>query len=127
MFGDLNELRARPIPSLESIRVAKQRYRDWPIDQSAPQHLEKLTRATHYGVEGRNFYAHAQNPPYYEKADGAIDALLVREGVGLRLNMVNARLGPCGLKLFLYDAWRPRAVQAYFHDVWTPRELKRLY
>ena len=30
-----------------------------------------------------------------------------------------------GLELFLFDAWRPRAVQAYFHDEWMPRELKR--
>jgi len=38
---------------------------------------------------------------------------------------VNARAGGIGLELFLFDAWRPRAVQAYFHDVWMPRELKR--
>ena len=33
--------------------------------------------------------------------------------------------GEAGLELFLFDAWRPRAVQAYFHDVWMPRELQR--
>ena len=30
-----------------------------------------------------------------------------------------------GLELFVFDAWRPREVQAYFHDVWMPRELQR--
>jgi D-alanyl-D-alanine dipeptidase len=125
MFGDLNKLRSRPLPSLDSIRASQQRYRDLLIDQSAPQHREKLTRAIDYGVDGRNYYAHARNPPYYQAAPGAIDALLVRESVGAKLNMVNARLKPEGLKLFLLDAWRPRAVQAYFHDVWVPRELRR--
>ena len=38
---------------------------------------------------------------------------------------VNARVAAAGLELFLFDAWRPRAVQAYFHDVWMPRELQR--
>ena len=37
-----------------------------------------------------------------------------------------ARLGQAGLELYLFDAWRPRAVQAYFHDVWMPQELQRL-
>ena len=124
MFGDLNELRSRPLPSLESIRVKKQRYRDLPIGQSAPEHSEKLTRASDYSVEGRNYYAHARNPPYYAIAAGSIDALLVRESVAAKLSLVNARIKKQGLKLFLYDAWRPRAVQAYFHDVWMPQELR---
>ena len=38
---------------------------------------------------------------------------------------MNARAAEAGLELFLFDAWRPRAVQAYFHDVWMPRELRR--
>ena len=38
---------------------------------------------------------------------------------------MNARLAPLGLELYLFDAWRPRAVQAYFHDVWMPEELRR--
>jgi len=41
------------------------------------------------------------------------------------LRKVNARAGQAGLELFLFDAWRPLAVQAYFHDVWMPGELKR--
>ncbi len=125
MFGELQELRSRPLPSLESIRVTKQRYRDLRIDQSAPLHAEKLTRASDYGVDGRNYYAHPRNPPYYAIAAGSIDVLLVRESVGAKLNMVNTRIKKQGLKLFLYDAWRPRAVQAYFYNVWVPRELRR--
>lgn len=125
MFGDLNELRLRPIPSLESTRAIKKGYRDWPIDQSAALYKEDLAHAASFGIGGRNHYAFAQNPPYYAVAEGAIDALLLRKSVGALLAKVNARLAPQGLKLFLYDAWRPRALQAYFHDVWMPAELRR--
>jgi D-alanyl-D-alanine dipeptidase len=45
--------------------------------------------------------------------------------VGQKLAAVNARAAQAGLELFLYDAWRPKAVQAFFHDVWMPNELKR--
>lgn len=103
----------------------KQGYRDWPIDDSDPLHAEKLVRAEALGLSGKNYYAHDRNPPYWAAADGAIDALLVRESVGARLQEVEKRLREEGLKLFLFDAWRPRAVQAYFHDVWMPGEVRR--
>ena len=125
MFGDLNELRLRPIPSLESVRALKRRYADWPIEKTNALHDEKLVRAETFGLAGRNHYAHANNPPYWAAADGAIDALLLRESVARRLANVDSRLKQSGLKLFLYDAWRPRALQAFFHDVWVPGELKR--
>jgi D-alanyl-D-alanine dipeptidase len=49
----------------------------------------------------------------------------MRVGVAARLREVNARLAKSGLEIFLFDAWRPREVQAYFHDVWMPQELNR--
>lgn len=51
--------------------------------------------------------------------------LLVRESVARMLAEADARLAEAGLRLFLYDAWRPRAVQAYFYEQWMPRELQR--
>ena len=57
--------------------------------------------------------------------EGATEKLLLRRSVAEKLARVNARAGEAGLELFLFDAWRPRAVQAYFHDVWMPRELQR--
>ncbi len=42
-----------------------------------------------------------------------------------KLARINARLAPQDLELFVFDAWRPRAVQAYFHDEWMPAELQR--
>jgi D-alanyl-D-alanine dipeptidase len=29
-----------------------------------------------------------------------------------------------GLELFVFDAWRPQAVQRFFHDVWFPEWLR---
>jgi len=81
-------------------------------------------RASDFGIAGRNYYAHARNPPYYARAKGAIDALLVRESVGALLAQIDSRLKPIGLQLFLFDAWRPRSVQVYFHDVWMPAQLR---
>jgi D-alanyl-D-alanine dipeptidase len=83
-----------------------------------------LARADRFGLEGRNHYAHARNPPYWRVIDGAVDALWIRESVGARLQGVDARLREAGLRLNLFDAWRPRAVQAYFHEVWMPQELR---
>lgn len=125
MFGELENLRSRPIPSLESSRQMKRAYRDLPIDQTSALHSEALVRANEIGLSGRNYYAHDRNPPYYARAEGSIDALYLRKSVGARLNMVNDRLKAVGLKLYLFDAWRPRAVQAYFHDVWMPAEVRR--
>jgi zinc D-Ala-D-Ala dipeptidase len=125
MFGELQLLRTRPLPGLNPLRITQQGYRDWPIDDTGSANSEQLLPAGRFGVCGRNHYAHDANPPYWARAEGAVDALLVREGVGVRLAAVDARLKPRGLKLFLYDAWRPLAVQAYFHDVWMPAELRR--
>ncbi len=125
MFGDLNELRNRPIPALESLRATRQRYRDLPIEKTNALHSEPLVRARDFGIAGVNHYANPRNPPYWAAADGAIAALLVRRSVAEKLSEVDSRLKRQGLKLHLFDAWRPRAVQAYFHDVWLPAELRK--
>ena len=77
------------------------------------------------GLAGDNFYAGERNPPYWRRIDGATEKLLLRQTVLEKLGNVNARAGEAGLELYLFDAWRPRAVQAYFHDIWMPQELKR--
>ena len=86
---------------------------------------EPMAEAHVFGLRGENFYASPHNPPYWLAVDGATDKLLLRKSVGEKLVKVNKRAGETGLELFLFDAWRPRAVQAYFHDVWMPNELKR--
>ena len=66
-----------------------------------------------------------RNPPYWHRVEGATDKLWLRRTVAEKLARVNGRIAAAGLELFLFDAWRPREVQAYFHDVWMPRELQR--
>ncbi len=95
-----------------------------PIAQTGAHNAEPLAHVKDFGLAGRNYYAHARNPPYWAPAAGAIEALLVRESVGRRLQGVDAKLAESGLKLYLFDAWRPRAVQAYFHDVWMPAQVR---
>jgi D-alanyl-D-alanine dipeptidase len=125
MFGPLNLLRERPIPPLDRTRTKKLTYAQWPIDESHPAYGESLVNASEHGLIGRNYYAHARNPPYWMKAEGAVDALALRQSMAVLLARVNARLKEIGLQLYLYDAWRPRAVQAFFHDVWMPAEVRR--
>lgn len=50
---------------------------------------------------------------------------MLRSGVAERLRRVNERLREAELELWLFDAWRPQAVQIYFHDQWFPAELRR--
>jgi D-alanyl-D-alanine dipeptidase len=122
MFGDLQPLRERPI--LSDTRD-KRGYRAIPIDKQGAANAEPLIAASTFGCAGANFYASACNPPYYHPIPGAIDRLLLRTGAGERLQRVNARLDAAGLELWLFDAWRPQAVQIYFHDQWLPAELRR--
>ena len=86
---------------------------------------EAMVEARDLGLKGENFYASDRNPPYWQKVEGATEKLLLRRSVAEKLARVNGRAGEAGLELFLFDAWRPRAVQAFFHDVWMPRELQR--
>src|SRR5262249_48096660 len=86
---------------------------------------EEVVEARTAGLKGENFYAIRRNPPYWGPVEGATDRLWLRKSVAEKLQRVNARAAAGGLELFLFDAWRPRSVQAYFHDVWMPRELQR--
>ena len=124
VFGSLTPLRARPVPDLSAARLALVGYRQQAIDPDSESHAESILPAERFGLRGRNHYAHDRNPPYWRVIDGAVDALLVREGVGALLSQVDARLAQQGLRLHLFDAWRPTAVQAYFHDVWMPQDVR---
>ncbi len=124
-FGPLEEYRSRAIPDQEKARAARIGFRTRiPIERGAHD-AEAMVEAKSVGLAGENYYAGTRNPPYWGAAEGATEKLLLRAGVAEKLARVNARVGAAGLELFLFDAWRPRAVQAYFHDVWMPAELKR--
>jgi D-alanyl-D-alanine dipeptidase len=125
-FGALEELRNRPIGGLASSRAARKGFRSRiAIARDNLLFGEPVMEAPAAGLKGENFYAGSRNPPYWQRIEGATDKLWLRQSVAEKLARVNARAGIAGLELFLLDAWRPRAVQAYFHDVWMPGELKR--
>jgi len=125
-FGALEELRSRPIGDLSQARVARKNFRKAiPIRRDNEFFGEALVDARAHGLQGVNFYFSDRNPPYWQRIEGATDKLLLRTTVAEKLRKVNERALSAGLELFLFDAWRPRAVQVYFHDVWMPRELLR--
>src|SRR3569832_353035 len=125
-FAALEELRNRPIGDQGAARAARNGFRTRsPIHRDKILIGETLMEVRAHGLKGENFYAGDRNPPYWHRVEGATDRLLLRRSVVDKLLRVNARAGAAGLELFLFDAWRPRAVQAYFHDVWMPRELRR--
>jgi zinc D-Ala-D-Ala dipeptidase len=122
-FGSLASLRDKPIPPPPE--GGARGYRELPIAFDSAANNEPLVSVRGYGIGGENFYAQTRNPPYYGVIPGSIDALYLREGAAKRLRDVNAQLAEADLELFLFDAWRPQAVQAYFHDRWLPGELRR--
>jgi D-alanyl-D-alanine dipeptidase len=124
-FGPLEQLRQRPIGDLADARAARIGFRS-KIRLARDNRLfgESVVEARDFGLGGENYYASGRNPPYWQPIAGATEKLLLRQGVVEKLLKVNARAGEAGLELFLFDAWRPREVQAYFHDVWMPHELK---
>ena len=126
LFGALDQLRHRPIGDQAPARAARIGCRQRvPIRRDNELFGEAMAQAAGFGLKGINFYATPNNPPYWQVVDGATEKLLLRQSMGEKLAKVNARVGVVGLELFLYDAWRPRAVQAFFHDVWMPNELQR--
>jgi D-alanyl-D-alanine dipeptidase len=125
-FGVLEVLRDRPMGGQAPLRAARKAFRTRiAIARDNILFGEGVVEARDFGLKGENFYANARNPPYWQRIDGATDRLWLRRSVAEKLARVNARAAAAGLELHLFDAWRPRAVQAYFHDVWMPAELKR--
>jgi zinc D-Ala-D-Ala dipeptidase len=124
-FGPLEALRAKPIPDQSAVRAARVGTRSRPIDRADARGREPLEDITAHGIAGLNYYYSARNPPYWRRIEGSIPDLLLRRSVVAKLSQINARLAAVGIEIFVFDAWRPRAVQVYFHDEWMPRELKR--
>src|SRR6202012_1427361 len=125
-FGDLEELRNRPIGDQDALRAARKGFRQRiAIARDNSLFGEGVVEARDAGLAGENFYASDRNPPYWQRVEGATDKLWLRQSVAEKLTRVNRRAGAAGLELFLFDAWRPPPVQPYFHDVGMPREIAR--
>ena len=118
--------RERPIPDLAATLMPKKAgYRQHPIDVSDPRCQEPWRDALAAGLAGANHYFRTDNAPYYERIAGSIPQLFLRNSVLDKLLAIERRLKPLGLQLWLYDAWRPLAVQNHFHDHWMPDFLRR--
>lgn len=124
-FAALDELRNRPVPDQKAARAATTGCRQRPIARDTSHGNEPLADITAFGIAGKNYYHGPRNPPYWRRIDGSIPDLLLRQSVTEKLAAVNARLASVGLELFVFDGWRPRAVQRYFHDHWMPAELQK--
>lgn len=113
-----------PVPEFAQVNAAKSGYRTHALDHDAAEQQEALAEVRHFGLRGRNHYAAPVNPPYDGPIPGAIAGLWLRTGVIARLLRVEARVRSQGMSLFLFDAWRPQAIQRYFHDHWFPAWLR---
>lgn len=126
VFGTLQSLRDRPVGDQGPARSARKGFRQRiAIARDNRLFGEAVVEARDAGLAGENFYASDRNPPYWSRVEGATERLWLRATVAQKLARVNALAGEAGLELFLFDAWRPREVQAYFHDEWMPRALQR--
>jgi len=120
------ELKARPIGAdVRTADDAKDGYRGHPVDLTGASQSEGCIDIRDIQIAGVNHYNNPQNPPYYEVIEGSIPELFLRKSVAGKLRAVNERLACVGLELWVYDAWRPIAVQNHFHDHWMPDFLQR--
>ena len=121
----LTEFIDQPPPAFAEVNSRKQGYRDSvPIDLECSAANERCIDVRDIGIAGHNHYNTASNPPYFVQVPGSVPQLWLREGVVERLQKVNTRLKPAGLELYLFDAWRPQAIQSYFHGTWFPAWLR---
>jgi D-alanyl-D-alanine dipeptidase len=124
VFGIFEAWRQRPVPDQADVRQRRRGCRAWPIDRGGALYAEPMVNLASCGIAGENYYWSARNPPYWQRIEGSIPELWLRSSVARKLEEVNAKLAGAGLELFVFDAWRPRTVQAYFHDIWMPQQLK---
>ncbi|RYG28152.1 MAG: peptidase M15D vanX D-ala-D-ala dipeptidase, partial [Burkholderiales bacterium] len=124
MSPDLAALKLKSVPPSAEVLARKSGYRqNVPIAFDGKLAGEACVEMRSIGIAGDNHYNTPRNPPYYVSVPGSVAELYLRKSVAAKLAAVNARLTPIGLELYLFDAWRPQAIQRYFHDVWFPEWL----
>ncbi len=125
MSRDVSSLKLKPVPSSVEALERKRGYREQvPIAFDRPLAREPCVEGSVHGLAGANHYNTPLNPPYYLIVPGSIPQLFLRRSVAAKLAAINLRLKPLGLELWLFDAWRPQAIQRFFHDVWFPDWLR---
>ncbi len=125
--GPLAALRDRPLAAETALAAAlRPGYRDHPIDLADTRGADPVEDLRDHGIAGANAYFTGV-APYHGAVAGAVPDLLLRRPLIARLLAVNARLAPYDLELWVFDAWRPLAVQNHFHDHWMPARLRALH
>jgi len=125
--GPLAALRDRPLADPVAQAAARRGgYRDHPVDLTDARGADPMVELRDHGIAGANAYFTGA-PPYHGTIAGAVPDLLLRAPLVERLVEVNARLAPYNLELWVFDAWRPIAIQNHFHDHWMPARLRELY
>src|SRR5262245_22357108 len=124
MSRSLEDLKLEPVPSSAEVLARKRGYREVVrVDFDGALAGETCVEEREHGIAGDNHYNTPRNPPYYVSVPGSIAELYLRKSVAAKLKQVNARLKLMGVEVYLFDAWRPQAIQRYFHDVWFPNWL----
>ncbi|WP_317958715.1 M15 family metallopeptidase [Phaeobacter inhibens] len=102
-----------PVPLLRS-QFCATGHVDIPLDKAHPLSGEALVDIRDYGIAGESYYHRddGQNVPYCKQLPGSTPVLRLRKTLAEKLRAVNRRLAPLGLELFVWDAYRPIAVQA---------------
>ena len=124
---DLLALRDRPLAAPVARAAARRAgYRDHPVDLDDPRGADPLVELRDLGIAGANAYWTGV-PPYGARVPGSVPGLWLRAPLAEALARVDARLRGHGLHLWVFDAWRPIAVQNHFHDHWMPARLRALH
>ncbi len=91
-----------------------------PVDAQHPLHAEPLVNLCDHGLVGENYYARTDggNAPYHRAIAGHVNGLWARKSVAEKLVRVNRGLQGWGLRLFVWDAYRPPACQRGLWDFW---------
>lgn len=119
--------RERPLPAITA-SVTSFDYHEIPIRADHPLSREMLVDVAEYGLAGESYYARADggNAPYFQPMRGALESVWCRKSVAEALARVNSSLTGFGLRLFLFDAYRPVELQRCLWDFFMERARGRL-
>ncbi|OGG59521.1 hypothetical protein A3C89_01005 [Candidatus Kaiserbacteria bacterium RIFCSPHIGHO2_02_FULL_50_50] len=115
-----------PVPSREHLAELRKGWRTHEL-MSLVDGVDDLIDVRALGINGANHYYQERMAPYHMRIPGSIPMLLVRREVATRLSVANTYLRNVGLELFVFDAWRPQAVQHFCRNVWFPAHMRNLH
>ena len=122
----LETLRTAPIQPAKKLATLRH---GWRMHTLSPHtnNPNDLVDVRAIGIAGANHYYQEQGAPYHKRIPGSIPNLLVRKEVAALLSIANKYLRAHDMELFVFDGWRPQAVQYYRRNVWFPAHLLRMH